>query len=120
MSEKGEVRSPAAVIIFTIITCGIYALIWIYKISKELKLYLNKEDINPAVELILCIVCFPYSIYWVYKYGQLITEAQKKDKIDVEDNALLYLILAIFGFFIVDMAIMQASMNKLWGSKSSG
>ncbi len=35
---KGKVRHPAAVIIFSIITLGIYYLFWIYKVFKE-----NKE-----------------------------------------------------------------------------
>ena len=32
----GKVRSPAGVIIFTIITLGIYGLVWQYKVFKEL------------------------------------------------------------------------------------
>ena len=51
MTEKPEVRSPAAVIVFTLITCGIYGLVWIFKFSKEIKNYLNKEEINPGLEL---------------------------------------------------------------------
>ncbi len=31
-----------------------------------------------------------------------------------DENSLLYLILAIFGLFIVDMAIMQSAANKIW------
>ncbi|MBN1898724.1 MAG: DUF4234 domain-containing protein [Spirochaetes bacterium] len=113
---KGKVRSPAFVIILAIITCGIYYLIWIYNVAKELKLFLNKEDLNPGLDLLLCIVCPPFAIYWVYKYGQLIDEALEKVKLKPEDNATLYLVLAIFGFIVVDMAIMQSSLNKVWSA----
>jgi hypothetical protein len=34
---KGKVRSPAAVIIFSIITLGIYYIVWLYKVFKENK-----------------------------------------------------------------------------------
>lgn len=112
--QKGNIKSPAAVIIFSIITCGIYTLIWIYNTAKEIKLFSEKQDINPGLELLLCILCFPYMIYWSYKYGQLINEAEKKVKIEKQDNSILYLILAILGFFIVDMAIMQSSLNEIW------
>lgn len=114
MEPKGTLRSPALVIIFSIITCGIYALVWIYMFANELKQYLEKPEINPGLDLILCIICFPYLYYWAYKYGQLIKEAQKKANIEVEDNSVLYVIIAVLGFFIVDMAIMQSSVNKVW------
>jgi hypothetical protein len=34
---KGKVRNPVAVIIFSIITLGIYFIVWIYKVFTELK-----------------------------------------------------------------------------------
>ncbi|MCU0848599.1 MAG: DUF4234 domain-containing protein [Spirochaetes bacterium] len=111
---KGEIRNPAAVIIFSIITCGIYALVWIYKFSREIKDYLGREDLNPGTDLILSMICFPYLIYWSYKYGLLIMDAQKKAGKQPSDDTVLYLIVAIFGLFIVDMAIMQSKMNEIW------
>ena len=114
MDDKGIIRSPAAVIVFTIITCGIYALVWIYKFAKEIKTFLDEENISPGMELFLCIICYPYLIYWSYKYGKLIMEVQQRALLPVEDNSILYLVLAFFGLFIVDMAIMQDSVNKIW------
>jgi len=115
MGAKGKFRSPAAVIIFTIITCGIYGLIWMYNFAKELKIYLEKEDLNPGLDLFLSIICVPYIIYWSYKYGKVIYEAQQKAGISpADDNSILYLILTILGLFIVNMAIMQSSANKIW------
>jgi len=53
---KGQVRSPALVIILSIVTCGIYAWYWIYKMSEELQRATGKSTISPGVELLLCIV----------------------------------------------------------------
>jgi len=61
---KGQVRSPALVIILSIVTCGIYAWYWIYKMSEELQRATGKSTISPGVELLLCIVtCGIYPIY---------------------------------------------------------
>ena len=114
---NGKVKSPAAVIIFSIITCGIYALVWIYSFAKDLKNYLGSEDIKPGLDLLLCMVCFPYMFYWTYKYGKCISEAQKKAGIPESNDEILYLVLAIFGLFIVDMAIMQSKVNEIWSKQ---
>lgn len=111
---KGKTRPVAEVVIFSIITCGIYSLYWIYKFAEELKFFLGDEDIKPGLELFLSIICFPYFYYWVYKYGKKLAEAQRRVGLPVEDNSVLYIILAIFGLFIVDIAIMQSSANKVW------
>ena len=114
MEEKGIVRSPIAVILLTVITCGIYGLYWIYAFANELKTYLNKDDLSPGLDLFLCIICFPYLIYWVYKYGQLIDEAFEKNGKHKPDNSILYVILSIFGLSIVAFVIMQDSINRIW------
>ncbi len=112
---KGQVRSPALVIILSIVTCGIYAWYWIYKMSEELQRATGKSTISPGVELLLCIVtCGIYLIYWFYKYGKMITEAQEQAGLNAEDNAVLYLLLAIFGLGVVNMALMQSAVNKIW------
>ncbi len=113
---KGVVRSPASVIIFSVLTCGIYTIVWIYKFGSELKAYSGKEDLDPGLDLLLSIVCFPYIIYWSYKYGKAMEDAQKKAGIASSDDSLLYLILSLLGLFVVTMAIMQSNMNKVWNA----
>jgi len=90
-------------------------LYWLYKTSQELQdARPGYETMAPGLELLLCIVCPPYILYWFYKYGKLIYEIQLEDNMPAEDNAILYLILSIFGLSIVAVAIMQSSMNKIW------
>ncbi len=119
MEFRGEERNPAAVIVFSFITCGIYVLVWIYKFTKEVKTYLENDEINPGLELLLCIICFPYIVYWSYKYGKLMMDAQNKASLPADDNSLLYLILAILGLFIVNMAILQDSINQVWRKQAA-
>jgi len=44
----------------------------------------------------------------------MITEAQEQAGLNAEDNAVLYLLLAIFGLGVVNMALMQSAVNKIW------
>jgi hypothetical protein len=113
--EKGKIRNPAAVLVFSIITCGIYALYWIYSFANELKNYLGKTEISPGLELFLCIICFPYALYWLYRYGEYMKEAQIKAGVTVDnDLPILFLILGLFGLFVVSMMIMQMKVNAVY------
>lgn len=107
-------RSIAEVIILSLITCGIYYLYWIYAFSNDIKTYLDDETINPGLEVLLSIVtCGFYTIYWMYKYGKLLTTSQEKAGVAIEDNAVLYLVLAILGLGIVCEGLMQNSLNLI-------
>jgi hypothetical protein len=53
-SSAFKVRSPAAVIIFSIITFGIYALYWYYQLGREMKEY-NGSGLGPVANLLLGI-----------------------------------------------------------------
>lgn len=102
-------RSIGVSILLSIVTCGIYAYYWMFKMTQEITDY-NNENANPGVELVLSLVtCGIYYIYWNYKMGKRIAQACSPSS----DNSILYLILAIFGLGIVSMAIMQSSMNNI-------
>ena len=109
-------RSPIVVILLSVVTCGLYALYWIYKMSQEIQMVeKERESTSPGLELLLCIVtCGLYTYYWYYKYAKKIYVIQ--DDLDIrpaEDNGILYIILAVFQLHIISMAIMQASFNKV-------
>lgn len=106
-------REPVLVLVFSIITCGIYYLYWIYKVTEEVGHYLQNDN-NPVLELILCFFCAPYTIYWFYKMGQQIFVAQDRCGLQrPQDNAILYLLLSIFGLGPVASLIMQGTLNEI-------
>lgn len=108
-------RNPVLVLIFSMITCGIYYFYWIYQTSEALRPFNRNDNLTPALELLLCILCAPYIIYWNYKYGKIIFEVQRELEMPYpEDNTILYLILSILGLGLVGAIIMQASLNKTW------
>jgi len=108
-------RSIVAVILLSIITCGIYALYWIYAMSRDIQALEGQEgDMSPGLELLLCVItCGIYTFFWYYKYAKKIYNLQlHHEMIPADDNAILYIILNIFGLSIVAMAIMQSSLNN--------
>lgn len=108
-------REPVLVLIFSIITCGIYYLYWIYQTTDELGAYLQNDN-NPVLDLLLCMFCAPYQIYWMYKISRQAAEAQEKaGNTRITDNAVLNLILTIFGLGIVASMILQSSINEVNG-----
>ncbi|WP_010250867.1 DUF4234 domain-containing protein [Acetivibrio cellulolyticus] len=110
-------RNVGVGILLSIVTCGIYSLYWMYKVTQEITEY-NHENANPGMELVLSLVtCGIYSIYWNYKMGKRILQARLNSGSSASDDSILYLILSIFGLGIVSLAIMQNNMNNLDMSK---
>ena len=108
-----EGKSIAVTIILSIVTCGIYGLVWLCYLNDSMnKLAGEKNYTSSGMVILLTIVtCGIYSWYWTYKMGE------KNDKIKGESGSstILFLVLAIFGLSIVDYAIMQDTINKKVG-----
>ena len=115
---KGTIRSVPMLVILSIVTCGIYYFYWIYKTTDEIKNFMEREDINPALELILSIVtCGLYTYYWYYKYGKIVyLEMTKKAGMDnSEDSTVLLVILNLF-MYVISSAILQDKLNAIWNN----
>lgn len=104
-----KTRSIVTAIILTIITCGIYSIYWMVKLNDELNTIAQKRGISGGMLILLSIVtCGIYSYYWYYKMGENVDEINKNSS----NTPILYIILAIFGFSIVNLALMQDAINK--------
>ena len=111
----GENRDPIMVIVFSIITCGIYAIWWWYTIMTEIKNSLGREDVNPGLDLVLALVtCGLYGIYLHYKYPQLMLEMQDRAGLPRNDISVISLVLAVVGLGVVSLFMMQTELNKIW------
>jgi len=93
-------RSVAMVVILTIVTLGIYALVWHVKTKGEM--VSMGADIPTAWLLIVPIA----SIYWYWKWCQGV-EKVTNGKLSAPVAFLLSLILGIIG-----MAIIQSTFNS--------
>jgi len=116
LSAIGEKRDPIMVIVFGILTCGIYMYFWVYQTSLEIKNALGgREDINPTLDVVLSIfTCGLYVIYLAYRYPQLLLELQDKTAQPRNDITTISIILAICGLGIVSLFMIQTELNKVW------
>ena len=93
-------RSVAAVIILSIITLGIYAIVWFVKTKNEM--VEQGADIPTAWLLIVPIA----SIYWMWKWAGGV-EHVTRGKFSQAIGFILVFLLGIIG-----MAIVQDALNK--------
>lgn len=75
------------------------------------------EQRNIALCIILSIItCGIYGLYWYYTAAGKVGEVQEFDRRPRDGSlGILYLLLALFGFSIVSMALMQNELNKVAG-----
>ncbi|BAL81885.1 hypothetical membrane protein [Selenomonas ruminantium subsp. lactilytica TAM6421] len=111
-----EKRSIAKAIILSFVTCGIYALYWLYKLTDELH-ELAGEQTTASGGMVLVytfITCGIYSIYWYYKMGVTVNIAKEKRGMRFDNNCpIIYLLLAVFCLGLVSEALMQDSINDI-------
>ncbi len=102
-------RSPIAVILLTIITLGIYGIVWFVKT----KLEMNREGAKiPTAWLII----IPFvSIWWLWKYSEGVEDVSKGET-STGTAFLLLFVLGLFGLTIIGMAVIQSQFNKLVGA----
>ena len=113
-------RNIAVAIVLSIVTCGIYAIYWFIIITDEIKRYADdKSFVSGGVAFLLSLItCGIFGVYWAYQMGKLLEKAQGKNDIEPKDNAILYLILQLFGFGIINYALMQSDINEITRKKA--
>jgi hypothetical protein len=106
-------RNIALCIILSIVTCGIYSLIWLVLITDDLNTITGEPDTSGIITLLLVIVtCGIYGLYWAYKCGDKIDRAKQRRNIPASNGGVLYLILYLFGG-IIAYALVQNEINNL-------
>jgi hypothetical protein len=108
-------------IILSLVTCGIYGIIWMVGLNDDVKTVSGDTSLpsGGVVFLLTLVTCGIYGIYWYYKMGELMKTAYPKYGMEVKDNAILYLILGLFGLGIVNYIIIQSDLNTI-ADKSKG
>ena len=109
----GQVRSPVAVILLSIITIGIYALYWFYKTFQELKDHTG-EGVGGVVGLILGI--FLGIVDWFllpHEVGRMYVNAGRRRPVAAL-TGLWNLIPLIGG--IIWVVKVQGALNHYWES----
>lgn len=108
-------REIAVAVILSIVTCGIYGLVWFINIINDLNTAAQTPDDKSAGMIILLtiVTCGIYGYIWLYKAGEKVDKIRQMNGESSQDSSLLYLLLAIFGFSIVDYCLIQYELNKV-------
>ena len=99
------------VIVFSIITLGIYFFIWIYRTVGLLNRK-TLEDQSQGLQVVLCLFVPFYIIYWMYKESKRVEIYTTRVGNRNNDLSVISLILTVFGFSIIAAALMQDQINK--------
>lgn len=104
-------RSVAMCIVLCLVTCGIYALYWMYCIHRDVQEVSDHpmETEGGMVIVFTLVTCGIYGIYWCYKMGQLLDEARGTPG---GSQSIAYLLLSLFGLDIIAFALMQSELNR--------
>jgi hypothetical protein len=122
LASVGEKREPGMVIVYILLTCGIYLYIWVHATSTDIKNALGgREDINPTMDVVLTIfTCGLYGIYLLYRYPQLLLELQDRTRQPRNDISTISIILGVVGLAIVSVFMIQTELNKVWDAATRG
>jgi len=115
-------RNPALVVVFTILTCGIYGLYWAWVTDNEL----NREtgsDYVPVVDVLLAFVTGGIWLWYVhYRNAEQVHRTLLARGIPHDDRSTLIIICDVLSLVIgvgvfIGMALLQDDLNKLVNSQ---
>ena len=109
-------RSIPLDIVFSIITCGIYAFYWLYKLTESAHIAAGEETTAPSAQTVLfTVISFGvYQIYWLYRMGDTVNRARRNRGLTEDGNLpLIYLVVAMVAYPIGAYALLQKSLNEL-------
>ena len=112
-------KNIALCIILSIVTCGIYGLIWFIKLTDDTNMVAppspdGKPYTSGGIALLLMIVtCNIYGLYWAYKQGEKLDNAKAARGLPAANQGVIYLVLELVGLGIVAWALMQNQINEM-------
>jgi Domain of unknown function (DUF4234) len=113
--QEFKKRNPLGVWGLSIITIGIYYLVWYYKINDEARRYLGDETIKPGISVLAVlfgwIIIVPPFIS-LYRTGERIQRMQQRAGVQQQISPALFLLAN----FLLSLHIIygQEALNKIW------
>ena len=104
---------PLLVLIFGIITCGLYLIYWNIKAAEVMNAVAKREVISQPIA-IFAGCCYPINIYFFYLAGKDgLPYVYHYSGVPQKDDSVLLIILGLF-FPMVAAMIVQSEINKLY------
>ena len=107
-------REIALTIILSIVTCGIYGILWMVWLNDEINLLsADTQAMSGGMVLLLSLVtCGIYAYVWLFQMGTKLDNIEMSHGRASQSRGILYLVLALFGLGIVSYALMQDTVNN--------
>ncbi|MDD3341331.1 MAG: DUF4234 domain-containing protein [Bacilli bacterium] len=107
-------RDIAVSVVLSIITCGIYGIIWFIMLTDDVAYASEDNTMSGGMSfLLILITCGIYRFYWSYQMGKKMYNARVDRDMRATDNSVLYLILSILQLDIVNYCLIQSELNEL-------
>ena len=110
-------RSVGLAIVLSIVTCGIYAIYWLYTMTNDVHELVGRQTTASGGMAVLYtfITCGIYSFFWMYKMGGKVDniKAGMGNASGSMQSSVLFLILNLLGLGIVNYCLMQDTINKV-------
>ena len=114
----GSYRDPVLVLIYCVLTLGIYNLYQVYQVCKELNSYQDQRPI-PASYVLWSILFFPLYYYLLYRIDQSLFALDLAEGRFPQYRFILWLLLSFVGLgAFVSAYQIQESMNQIWAPRS--
>ena len=109
-------KSIVTCILLSIVTCGIYGIIWFINMVNDLNTAARTPSANSGgmVFLLSIVTCGIYMFVWFFKAGEQVSAAKRfATGVPGENNGVLYLILCLLGLSIVSYCLIQNELNQI-------
>lgn len=113
-------KNIVVAVILSIVTCGIYGLYWIVKVTDDSIALSGEKGTQGVMVLFLTIITIGiYGIFWAYKINQRLNKIEQKKAMPSKNHGLLYIIFYILGV-VITLALIQSRINTIVFSDSEG
>lgn len=101
-------RNIIVCVVFSFITCGFYMWYWMYQINEAARRVDSRWQTDSGLVILFTIItCGIYKIYWSYQMGKAFRFLPGST-----DNSILYLVLSILEFDIINYGLIQRDINR--------
>jgi len=113
-----KLRNPFLVFVWSLLTLGVYYVVWYYKVNRELRDAAGAV-VSPFVAVLAItigwIVLVPPFVSW-YRTFTRIADAQRTADVGREANPILGFILYVIAVFFLPVEVIYAQdeLNTLW------
>lgn len=118
-----KLRNPFLVFVWSLVTLGVYYVVWYYKVNRELRDACG-VNVSPVIALLAVtvgwLVIVPPFVSW-YRTFERIVEAQRTSGVTGEASPILGFILYVIAVFVLPVEVIYAQdeLNKVWRTRDA-